>query len=174
MRVASVLHPLVSLHARALPQRIPCGLHRNRAALHPCGFHFASAHPMRVASWHGIQRWLWPSTLPQRIPCGLHPSGFVRYTPSQHFASAHPMRVASGGAIEHLIEHNALPQRIPCGLHRATPRTSREASGPLPQRIPCGLHPGTSITTSSWICFASAHPMRVASAKMHKIYSMDL
>ena len=44
----------------------------------------------------------------------------------------------------------------------------------LPQRIPCGLHLKWPFNRYVDLDFASAHPMRVASAKMHKIYSMDL
>ena len=136
---------------------------------------FASAHPMRVASQPDCSASRLSATLPQRIPCGLHPCASAWCCPIPQ----------------------ALPQRIPCGLHRVSIAVccslavlclSASHAGcilfvaaaclvpyiPLPQRIPCGLHQNRWKAWSVNWNFASAHPMRVASAKMHKIHSMDL
>ncbi len=134
--------------------------------------------------------------LPQRIPCGLHRQvlanlilGVVLCLSASH---AGCICIPALGR----TPSTPLPQRIPCGLHRyctrlypcthglclsaspagciATEPLCILADFTLPQRIPCGLHLKWPFNRYVDLDFASAHPMRVASAKMHKIYSMDL
>ena len=134
-----------------LPQRIPCGLHPSFLYTLPIDCAFASAHPMRVASY--ANRY----TSTGRYLClSASHAGCILIIRSnnqkhRHFASAHPMRVASEPLEARRAGTRSLPQRIPCGLHHHLQEQGYQANS-----------------------FASAHPMRVASAKMHKIHSMDL
>ena len=135
------IHGLCRLWKQTSPQRIPCGLHpenfllvlnlhalclsASHAGCIPAGLlrkpvvrHFASAHPMRVASVcvrlvlshstsfasthpmrvaSGLHSGLLQprGSLPQRIPCGLHQNRWKAWSVNWNFASAHPMRVAS-------------------------------------------------------------------------------
>ena len=118
IRVASIVYPYIPTGFTALPQRIPCGLHR---PLFPCLHCFARLclSASHAGCIHPPDRsTACACALPQRIPCGLHPG--ISYSSS--FQGNSP-----------------LPQRIPCGLHPTFSLLQYQFS-PLPQRIPCGLH----------------------------------
>ena len=95
---------LVRFFRDTLPQRIPCGLHRD------CGYTVKPGSGLCLSASHaGCIRSRYRSalrleSLPQRIPCGLHRRGEL-----------------SRGK-----EHKSLPQRIPCGLHHTLTGDAQE------------------------------------------------
>ena len=135
--------------------------------------YFASAHPMRVASVFRRS-----DGRPRPLCLSASHAGCIGTAPAcilarTGFASAHPLRVASQPSRFASLRISLCLSASPAGCIATEPLCIL-ADFTLPQRIPCGLHLKWPFNRYVDLDFASAHPMRVASAKMHKIYSMDL
>ena len=106
-----------------------------------------------------------------RTPCGVRQLGVpVERLKYGGFQSTHPLRGATSKTLSISSSIRHFNPRTPCGVRRLPAMTVTASSLYFNPRTPCGVRLHIAFLVLVPVTFQSTHPLRGATAKMHKIF----
>ena len=130
---------------------------------------FQSTHPLRGATRYTAQKHPNKWNFNPRTPCGVRPDTFSNRVSHSPISIHAPLAGCDTSPVTRYLTISNFNPRTPCGVRQIILLFSSSTRYFNP-RTPCGVR--RSFLSISKVCekFQSTHPLRGATAKMHKIF----